>query len=295
VAFVRPLVAVRRATEFDASFVARDSLFWPLARAARALGPHDDFPPVEAFAKVFEGDPPVRFVPPDPRRRRGAPVDVRALYDARITIEGAVPTRSRCWHDLMNALVWGTFPRAKAALHARQHRLIAARIEPDARGLPPRSPELDALALIDEGGVVVLASDPASVRASLRPGKPGTLRAHVESGAADAVVFGHAVYESLALGVRPAVVAAVVLGRRGRAADVVRAADGALAAALDDGAQLTSTRELARVEAMEARPGPGVSHSAALVAHRPSSMAHQASFVAHGNSSNAPNEGHDET
>jgi DUF3025 family protein len=252
---VRPLVAVRRAVEFEPRFLERDPLFWPLARAARALGPHHDFPPVEAFGKVFEGDPPVRFVAPSPRRRRGSPVDVRALYDARITIERAVPTRPRCWHDLMNALVWGTFPKAKLALHARQHRLIAERIGPDARGLPPRSPQLDALALLDEGGIVVMASDAGTAQLTLRTGGAGTLGTMVESGRADALVFGHAIYESLALGVKPAVVAAVVLDREGWQGDLVGATDHALSVAIHEGRQFGSPRDLRRVEAAEARPG----------------------------------------
>jgi hypothetical protein len=83
---MRPLVAVRRAVEFDPRFAGCHALFWPLARAVRALGPIDDFPPIELLGSVFEGAPPVRFVTPTPRRRRGAPVDVHALYDARITI-----------------------------------------------------------------------------------------------------------------------------------------------------------------------------------------------------------------
>jgi hypothetical protein len=264
---MRPLVAVRRAVEFDPRFVACDALFWPLARAVRALGLGEDFPPVESFAKVFEGDPPVRFVAPVARRRRGAPVDIHALYDARITIERVVPTRPRCWHDLMNALVWGTFPRAKLALHARQHRRIAERIGPDARSLPPRSRELDALALLDEGGVVVLARNPARVQAFLRAGGLGTLRAKVTAGEAEALVFGHAIYESLALGVKPAVVAAVTLKRDEGEPDVVRAADGALAAAFDDDSHLTSPRELARVEASEAIHESRMSHSQAHVSH----------------------------
>src|SRR5882672_9169208 len=134
---MRPLIAVRHAAAFDPEFIARHSLFWPLARAARTLGQYDDFPPVEALASVFDGCLPVRFVHATPRRRRGTPVDVRGLYDARITLERAVPTRARSWHDLMNALVWGTFPRAKSALHTRQHRVIAARVAPGARTLPP--------------------------------------------------------------------------------------------------------------------------------------------------------------
>jgi hypothetical protein len=284
---MRPLVAVRRTVEFDPRFMAKDALFWPLARAATALGRCDDFPSADTLAKVFEGRPPVRFVAPT-RRRRGGPVDVRALYDARITIDRAVPTRPRCWHDFMNALVWGTFPRAKLALHARQHRLIAERIDPDARGLPPRSRELDALALIDEGGVVVLASSPASVQASLRRGEPGWLRRCIESGAADVLVFGHAIYESLALGVKPAIVAALVLPREGYEGDVVRGADGALAAALGDGARVWSTRDLARVAAEEARPQGRVSHTEAYVAY----IRLQ---VAHGERTCAPCEATDET
>jgi hypothetical protein len=253
---VRPLVAVRHAVEFDPRFLARDPLFWPLARAARALAGHDDFPPVEALARVFEGAAPVRFVAPTPfrRRRRGGPVDGRTLYDARIALERTVPTRRRCWHDLMNALVWGTFPRAKLALHERQHRLIASRIVPGACRLSPRSPELDALALIDEGGIVVLSRDPAAVSASLAARRLGTLQRLVESGDADALVFGHAVYESLALRVRPAVVAALVLGRAEPRTDLVRETDDALRAALNDPTRLRSTRELSRVDASEARP-----------------------------------------
>ncbi|MDP9149718.1 MAG: DUF3025 domain-containing protein, partial [Myxococcota bacterium] len=125
---MRPLVAVRRAAPYDPRFCETSSLFWPLVRAARALGEHDVFPSVGALARVFEGEPPVRFVAASPRRRRGAPVDPGALYDARIALHGEVPTRPGSWHDLMNALVWGTFPRAKLALHVRQHRAIAARV-----------------------------------------------------------------------------------------------------------------------------------------------------------------------
>jgi hypothetical protein len=251
---MRPLVVVRRAAAFDRHFIARHPLFWPLARAARAFVEHDDFPPVEALGGVFDGDLPVRFVPAAPRRRRGALVDVRTLYDARITLDRAVPTRARCWHDLMNALVWGTFPNSKRALHARQHRAISERVAPGARGLLPRSPELDSLALLDEGGLVVLARDPDSAQAALRAERGGVLRSYIESGAADALVFGHAIYESLALGVTPAVVAAVVLRRDGMGAGVVRAADDALAHALQDDARLRTPHELTRVNVNEATP-----------------------------------------
>jgi hypothetical protein len=248
---VRPLVVVRRATAFDPAFIARDVLFAPIEPAYRRLGPLVDFPELGALERVFAGEPPVRFVPAAVRRRRrGASVDVAALYDARIALQAAVPTRPRCWHDLMNALVWGTFPAAKLALHRRQHRAIAAGLGSDARSLKPRTRELDALALVDEGGVVVLARDPERASDALASRRAGALATLAEGDEVRVVVFGHAIYESLALGARPAVVAAFVARSDG---DLVAAADRQLAAALDDPRSLLTPRDLVRVDLAEAR------------------------------------------
>jgi Protein of unknown function (DUF3025) len=224
-----------RSAPFDPDFLDRSPLFWPVVPAARSLfepavgGDRPDFPSVQSLDRVFgedRRDAPVRFVPSAPRPRRGRrphAIDVRSLYDARITLERVVPTRARSWHDLMNALVWGTFPRAKSALHARQHRAIAERVAPGARTLPPaRTRELDALALLDEGGVVLLGGELAR-----------------------AVVFGHAIYESLALGLPPAVVAAITLDADGR---TPRAVDEALARHIEDDDRFRSPDELRRVE-----------------------------------------------
>jgi hypothetical protein len=244
---MRPLVAVRRAVAFDPSFMDRHRLFWPLARAAKALGEHADFPPVEALGRVFEASPPVRFVAALPRPRRGRRAAERELYDERITVDGEVPTRSRCWHDLMNALVWGTFPRAKQALHARQHRAISERIDRQARTLPAtRSRELDALALLDEGGVAILAGDTDALRAAAANDR-ASFRAWAERAGARPVVFGHAIYESLAFGVKPAIVAAIVL-RGGGTGDVVAETDRLLCQAIADPGQLQSPGELMRLD-----------------------------------------------
>jgi hypothetical protein len=251
---MRPLVRVRRATPFDPGFLRRSRLLWPLERAAARLGALDDFPAAAALDRVFEGDAPVRFVTAVPRGRRRTAVDAASLYDGRITLERAVPTRARCWHDLMNALVWGTFPAAKRALHARQHHAIAARLAPGARVLPPtRTAELDALALVDEGGVLVSADDPAAMRAALRAG-PGALRAAIIAGRADAIVFGHAIFESLVLGVSPAAVAATLLPREATLDESLRRIDVALATALGDPALFQTPGELCRVELGEAEP-----------------------------------------
>ena len=254
---MRPLVRVRHATPFDPGFLGRSRLLWPLEAAAARLGTLDDFPAPTALERVFEGDAPVRFVTAVPRGRRRTTIDAASLYDGRITLERTVPTRARCWHDLMNALVWGTFPAAKRALHARQHHAIAGRLAPGARVLPPtRTAELDALALVDEGGVLVPADDPAAMRAALRAGA-GALRAAVIAGRADAVVFGHAIFESLVLGVAPAAVAAVVLPRETTPEESLRRIDAALATVLGDPAHFQAPSELCRVELGEAEPPTG--------------------------------------
>jgi hypothetical protein len=72
------------------------------------------------------------------------------------------------------------------------------------------------------------------------------------SRAANAVIFGHAIYESLALGVSPAAVAAIVLPRDTSAGDAVRAADSALARALVDETRLRAPDELCRVDVRDA-------------------------------------------
>jgi hypothetical protein len=172
-------------SRWDSSFYCKNPLFWPIARAAETLRHFDEWPEPEQLVRVFQGEPPVRFerAPSKPRRGR-APANAR--YDTRIALDRVVPTRERSWHDLLSALVWGSFPRAKLALHLRQHRMIGARLGPDLRLPGARTKEQDAVAMLDEGGVVVLRA-PGSVCAA---------------------IFGHAIYEGLVCGAPPNVRAA---------------------------------------------------------------------------------------
>jgi hypothetical protein len=249
---MRPLVALRHAAPYDPAFLDRSPLLEPVRAAAGRLPASDDFPSPEVLAAVFAGESPVRFVSAEPRaRRRVRPRAVESMYDARITLERCVPTRPRCWHDLMNALVWGTFPLAKAALHARQHRAIAERVPRGSTRLPPtRTRELDALALLDEGGVVVLARD-ADRMPPERLAVEGSLRDAILAREVEVTVVGHAIFESLVLGVAPAVVAAVVLVAEGGDGDRVRRADVALAEGLGDPLRFRSPTELRRVDLRE--------------------------------------------
>ncbi|MFO0627145.1 MAG: DUF3025 domain-containing protein [Polyangiales bacterium] len=94
------------------------------------------------------------------RPRKAPPRPLGERYDVVIDARGEIPTRPENWHDLFNALVWASFPRAKARLSARQRRLHEDRAR---RGddTHARTRAQDALALLDEGGA--LSSAPQGI------------------------------------------------------------------------------------------------------------------------------------
>jgi len=125
---------------------------------------------------------PITFVPQPPRRRRksAAGSDLPG-YEARIFTAGEVQTRSANLHDYFNALVWFTYPAAKAALNFRHH-LQKSRSDDEALVAwknGRRTPCQDALSLFDEGGILVI-SPPGSTG-------PDTYK-----------IFGHALLELIA-------------------------------------------------------------------------------------------------
>jgi hypothetical protein len=200
---VRRSVIVQAA--WEPRFAEKSGLFWPVARAASAFAGREGWPTVDEIAGALRGLAGIDFVVQPPRsRRRRVPVDPAARYDAQIVL-GRVPTRERNWHDLLNALVWATFPKAKHALHARQHRAISAQLDPGVSRLPgARTREQDALAMLDEGGVVLVRGAGVEVTP---------------------IVFGHALYERLVLEGPRAVAATceiVVPSEEGEPADVER-------------------------------------------------------------------------
>ena len=160
---------------WDPRFFDADPRFWPIAPAAARFAAHPHFPTPDELTA-----PGVRFVAsPKPRRTRRRTASRGPGYDARI-VAGEVPTRPACWHDFLNALVWATFPNAKRALHHRQAAALHASIPQGSPTLPnARTRELDALALLDEGGVIVLQRSATE---------------YVE------MAFGHALYENLVVG-----------------------------------------------------------------------------------------------
>lgn len=246
----------------DATFAAvfakarSDGRFWALADALLALearGGLDVVPAPDVLDARLSARARVRFVasPPRPRRRSRTATAPVVPYDTRIVRDGEVPTRPGSVHDFMNALVWASFPAAKRALHARQKALVvpAARFESQRR---PRA--LDALALVDEGGVLVGATMPLASETDVREA--------LTSGAAVAAVFGHAIYQGIALGWPDPLGSAIVLELpaevlRGDRTRLVAAFDAGLASVLSDGQRMTDPEALGRVDIGVCRAVPG--------------------------------------
>lgn len=220
-------------SEFDARFYEKKKPCWPIARAASTFADRDDWPDVTEYATAFPGEPLVRFelAPVRRRRPRGQPINRSSLYDAVIVHRRVVPTRPRMWHDYLNALVWATFPRSKLALHGRQHRAIERWIPAGATALPnARTRELDALALVDEGGVIVLDHG---------------------GGNLTSILFGHALFEGLVLDQAAMVARSIVLDasgvdRSGSTPALLQSADELLSGLLDDSTRIVSPDELPR-------------------------------------------------
>ena len=117
-----------------------------------ALAAYAAWPEVEAYRGILGAD--VDFVPWRAKLPAGLDAsDVEGSYIGRC-VAGAVPTRPRHLHDLMNALTWARFPQAKRALCQGQIDVAMAR-GPQTNRL--RTPLQDRLAMLDEGGLLVCA------------------------------------------------------------------------------------------------------------------------------------------
>jgi hypothetical protein len=168
------------------------------------------------------------------RPRKAPPRPVSERYDVVIDARGEIPTRPDNWHDLFNALVWASFPRAKSRLSARQRRLHEERAR---RGddTNARTRAQDALALLDEGGVLSLCA-PGDLDTLTRALSDRPLAEIVREGRARVLLFGHAALEHLVHGdgVRAVVIPLAVEDPHGPLSVVRARTDLALAATLDD-------------------------------------------------------------
>lgn len=106
-------------------------------------------------------------------------------YEERIARTGAIATRERSWHDLLNALAWIEHTALKAALNVRQAEDVAA------IGPRQRTRGQCALTHFDEAGAIVVLRD----RAAIAAWDAHAWEAFFACPQPDVVVFGHAVHE----------------------------------------------------------------------------------------------------
>lgn len=141
---------------------------------------------------VHSGQP-LRFVPQEYGK-----LPFEAQYEPRCYLKGEVPTRENNWHDLLNALVWLTFPLAKAAINERHYRALT---EGEKGGCVAMSSQRGAVrdtnTLLDESGVIVACAD-TDLAGLLRNFQWKELfwqrRAQVQS-SMGFYLFGHGLYE----------------------------------------------------------------------------------------------------
>jgi hypothetical protein len=150
---------MKPASAWDREALLQSPLFATLHPVIARLGA-DDFPALQDFnAQLAARQPPVtvqrglplRFV----AQARGK-LPFEAQYEPCCYLKGEVQTRAHNWHDLFNALVWLTFPAAKAAINARHYHAL---LEGDASARSSqRGAVRDMSTLFDESGVAVVCA-----------------------------------------------------------------------------------------------------------------------------------------
>lgn len=124
----------------------------------------DDFPSLDELNALLVAHRPAISVQSGSALRfvvqRTGKLAFEAQYEPRCYLAGEVQTRQHNWHDLFNALVWLTFPRAKAAINARHyHALTDADSLDNGAHRSQRGAIRDTSTLLDESGVIVAYAD----------------------------------------------------------------------------------------------------------------------------------------
>ena len=143
----------------------RSPLFAPLHPVISSLG--DDFPSLPELNRLLssaqhtitvQSGQALCFVPQNTGK-----LSFESQYEPRCYLNGEVQSRSDNWHDLLNALVWLTFPKAKAAINTRHYQALLQQHE--LSGSSQRGAVRDTNTLMDESGVIIVCADPELAQA----------------------------------------------------------------------------------------------------------------------------------
>lgn len=187
--------------KWDANFVSFSPIFAPLRYLADKFTIYKNgWPKLEDYQNILAELPEpiltqsgqtLKIVQQD-----GKPGHFHDHYAPRIYLSGEIQTRTENWHDFFQYLTWFMFPKTKAVINATHVPAAQLRIEKNT-DLGKRSPIENMLSLFDEGGAVILCSDPSMLQL-IRDFKWKELfwqrRNELES-KLKLVTFGHALYE----------------------------------------------------------------------------------------------------
>jgi hypothetical protein len=158
---------MKQAPEWNRATLLQSPLFAPLHPILACIDT-TGFPTLQDCNALLTARPspittqsgmPLRFVV-----QQSGKLSFEAQYEPRCYLTGEVQMRAHNWHDLLNALVWLTFPKTKAVLNARHFHAL---IEEQASGNTRRGTVRDVNTLFDESGVIVVYAD-AELAALLR-------------------------------------------------------------------------------------------------------------------------------
>lgn len=145
-------------SEWHPSTLLQSALFKPLWQVIARLQ-YKKFPGLEDWngqlERFYQGITvqrgfPLRFVAQETGRQ-----GFESQYEPRCYLTGEVQTRPDNLHDFFNALVWLTFPKAKAAINARHFQALKhTAVEAGSQ----RGKVRDMATLLDESGVIVVSA-----------------------------------------------------------------------------------------------------------------------------------------
>ncbi|MFC1747551.1 DUF3025 domain-containing protein [Pseudomonadota bacterium] len=183
------------------NFATTSPMFDPLRHLADYFVDFESWPGLADYQSVLDN------WPAEINTQGGAPLKIAAQagrpdqfeqhYAPRIYLTGEIQTRTENWHDFFQYLSWFMFPTTKAVINAIHLPYAKARLEEGGAELGRRSPVENLLSLFDEGGAVLISSDPELLQL-VRDFQWKELFWHRRDELADkfkCVAFGHAMYE----------------------------------------------------------------------------------------------------
>jgi len=201
----RPAAQVKTNTRIDAlvpwtpDFYTHSPLFEPIAPLAAQFSAFNEWPELSDYQRLLDEHEPIhtqhgaalKIVP-----QEGRPGHFEQHYAPRIYLSGEIQTRTRNWHDFFQLLTWFIFPRTKAVINAIHIPRAKQRIE-TGEEMGRRTPIENMLSLFDEGGAVIVASDPTLLQLirEFRWKELFWQRREELARKFDCVTFGHAMYE----------------------------------------------------------------------------------------------------